>query len=121
MLEQINESFRKVRNLLGKLPFLKRTKANTEYTMTEEVEVVTPQTQEQKDRRARIKNRTHRYVLNRSDRRFLSRVLGEDYPAGSKTTKVLWERVQTLKRAKLSIHKKRQCGGQFLLTGGLYS
>ena len=85
--------------------------------MTEEV--LTPkEAQDQKERRARIKKRTHKWTLNRSDRRFLKRVINEDYPRGSKTTKVLWQRIQQLKNLKVSIEVKRVVASQFILTGG---
>jgi hypothetical protein len=118
MFDYINNIFRKMRESLGNLPFLK-TKNTGVYTMTEEV-LSPKEEQEQKNRRARIRKRTHRFVLNRSDRRFLEKVIGEVYVAGSKTTKVLWERVQTLKKAKLSIETKRRVASQFILTGNLY-
>ena len=117
MLNFINNLFRKARKTLGKVPFLKPKPTDGVFPMTEEVEQEQEQTQEQKERRARIKKRTHRYTFNRSDRRFLKRLIGEDYPAGSKTTRVLWQRVQQLKNLKVSIEVKRAVASNFILNG----
>ena len=119
MLQFLNNIFRTVRNKLGKIPFLvPKNNTNGVYTMTEDV--VTPEEKkERSNRKARIKARTHKFTLNRSDRRFLYRILGEDYPAGSKTHKVLWQRVQDLKRSKISVAKKRLVASRFLLHGSV--
>ena len=121
MFKFLNNLFRSIRKTLGKVPFLKpknNLKEQWSSTMQEAITTATPtEEQQRKERRARIKARTHRYKLNREDRRFLARIFGEHYPSGSKTTKELFRRVQFLKNLKISVRKKRLIGSKFILTG----
>ena len=121
MFKFLNNIFRTTRKTLGKVPFLRpknNLKEQWSTTMEQEIMTATPtEEQQRKERRARIKARTHKYKLNRADRRFLDRIFGEKYPSGSKTTKELFRRVQFLKNLKISVRKKRLVGSKFILTG----
>lgn len=124
VFDKIQRGLSKVRNIVGKVfPVAKNDnpeQGETVETVTEDqLEKLEVQTggrgsAERQARRERIRKRRNRYRLNRKSRRFLQRVLGETYPAGSLVSKTMFDRINSLQQLPYSIERKRYIAKAFL-------
>ncbi len=135
MLTGINKIFSSIRAALVRLGKVIGLKAKeTEKQLEKRIEnimdatvsqtVETEVSKETQERRKRMRKREHKFLLNRSDRRFLTSVLGEEFEKDEygeshkyKVSKEMYQRVQILKNIKISKEKKRAIAEKFITTG----